>query len=57
MFIFQGEQEVCDNNKCECLVGSDGECIEYPIPCASEVGQSSCDGLLKGSECDSSTNW
>ena len=57
MFTFKGEQEVCNNNKCECLVGSDGECIEYPIPCASEVGQSSCDGLLKGSECDSSTNW
>ena len=61
IFFFEAAEEMCVNGRCECLQGSDGNCVTYPITCSSSVLDNStnnrCQDSLKGSVCDKVTNW
>ena len=52
---------MCVNGKCACLQGSDGECVDYPIPCFTDgsdrSGADNCQESLPNSICDQITNW
>ncbi|XP_067944010.1 cell death abnormality protein 1-like [Watersipora subatra] len=52
-----GVEEYCVDSKCDCLHGYDGECVDYPVSCTSDVGASACADRLPGSECDPVRNW